>query len=245
MDQPSDAGRGSAFQVLPFQCSASGRSDVPGRAPSSPPALRLSQKINSLPTAVQAIDDAHETPVKLSVIPSTPAGSGGGGGDMTVRLAPSKRTAVGVSSAPNASPVATHTVEPAHDTEVRVPSSPAAATTTVQRNPLKYSTSGDQQKGTGSWASQVLSRAPTAKHERDEVHDTASNLPCGSRGSFWIVQRAPLNRSASGEIGAPTERDSFPTAIHAVGELQETAAKSDVGAVCSPEPVKSFETLGR
>src|SRR5215510_14058599 len=73
-----------------------------------------------------------------------------------------------------------------------------------------------------------LSRlAPPAVHALAEVQDTAKNSatadPAGL-GVAWTRQLVPSHRSASAVV-VPVASVWAPTAVHAVGEVQETAKK--------------------
>ena len=69
---------------------------------------------------------------------------------------------------------------------------------------------------------------PTARHEAADMHDTSVSMlmpaPAGS-GVACTVQRRPSHRSAS--VTWPSDELSRdPTAVHALAETQDTAARS-------------------
>jgi hypothetical protein len=165
------------------------------------------------PIAVQAVDDAHDTPVSASGAYALVCGLGVG---WLAQLRPFQRSA----NAVQPDPTAVHAVVDGHETPISSPvgtPTGSVADWIVQAVPFQRSTSG---------VSPIVSPGtlvPTAMQALRDGHATPLKLlpgPTAGWGVGGIDQRLPSHRSVSGSGPPATVTD--PTALQAFAEAQDT-----------------------
>src|ERR1700735_4316361 len=202
---PAGAGISSAVQVRPFQRIAT--------------AVLVSPRVKLSPTAMHALAEVQEMPVREVLMP---CGSGARPGmAITAQVRPFQRiaTAVPVSPKLKLPPTPMHAVAEVHATAFRVasPSPPGmpGSFCAAHFRPFQRSATGSE------LASPLLSVPPTAVHSEADGHDTPPRKP--APGVPWMAHVRPVERSASGS-SRPDCLVSWPTAMH------EPAARHDMAA---------------
>ena len=184
---PLGAGRVWLVQVLPSQRAADGSQTI-----------LPSNSLSSVPTAMHAEADVHETPFMRPPVASC-----------IVQELPSQRAA---NPPTKNEPTAVHAVADVHETPPRKgegtlrPTPGVGVAWIVQVLPSQNS---------ANVASVPL--CPTAVQDVADAHETAFRSPPLGLGVVWVVQVLPSQRSAN----VPPLPD--PTAVHAVADAHETA----------------------
>ena len=167
------------------------------------------------PVAVHSEGEEHETPLKTSPFPSVP---GGVIADCTVQAVPSHRSA---SSRESVCPTAVQAEAEVHETAFRVYPAVAAVGDGWMLHFVPFHCSAT----VPALLPELSNEPPTAVHAVADVHDAPVRellaAPVGP-GVGWMLQLVPSHRSA---MTCP--RLLFPTAVHAVGDVQETAFNTD------------------
>jgi hypothetical protein len=177
------------------------------RSASDPPLLG---PVISMPTAVQALADAHDTPARP--LPCTPVGLGVCWIDHVV---PFHRSAsVTVVVLVEVPPTAVQALADVHDTPCRRVFDPPVGLGVCWIDHLvPFHRS----------ASAPLEEAPTAVQALADVHDTlyrkVNDEPVGL-GVCWIDHLLPFQRSASVTVVVPLEE--APTAVQALADVHDT-----------------------
>jgi hypothetical protein len=168
------------------------------------------------PVAVHAEGDGHETPLKKSPCPSVP---GGVGADWTVHVVPSHRSA----SSPEAVlPTAVHALGEVHETAFR--KAPGLAEVGVGW--MRQIVPSHRSVTVPTLLPELSKAPPTAVQANCDAQETpVRKLNCvpGGLGMDWTVHVVPSHRSASSPEAV------LPTAVHALGEVHETAFRKAPG----------------
>jgi hypothetical protein len=185
-------------QVVPFQCSATVPSEL------------LPVLSKTAPTAVQAVAEVHDTPVKKLI--GAPAGVGTG---WMLQLIPSHLSAITCLAL--LLPTAVHALGEVQETAFRnTPGLPE-----VGVGWMLHDAPSHRSVIVPSELPKLSNATPTALQAERDVHDMALRLPPAVVGIGWRCQVVPSHRSATVEV-TPMVGPVYPTAMHEALDVQLT-----------------------
>jgi hypothetical protein len=192
-----EVGDGWRLQVVPFHCSAT--------VPSA-----LNEVSRMLPTAMHAVADVHETPVRKLF--GTPAGAGI---VWTLQLVPFHRSAM--TCAALLLPTAVHADGEVQETAFK--NDPGLPEVGVDW--MLHDVPSHRSVTVPTELPKLSKATPTAMQAEGDEHDTALRLAPAVVGIGWSCQVVPSHRSATVEV-TPMVGPVYPTAMHEALDVQLT-----------------------